>query len=127
MTLDGHVRLMGAITGKLLNDFSGHAHASYRCLACFGRGEASIVAGDESGAVWAWDLLDAKPLQPNPLPKVHHKVITWMEHHQHDRIGAVHYTPHSYACHSTPREAGELLTASADGAVRVWRYPTSES
>ncbi len=58
MTLDGHVRLMDAITGKLLNDFSGHTHASYRCRACFGHGEASIVAGDENGAVWAWDLLD---------------------------------------------------------------------
>lgn len=125
MTLDGHIRLMDAITGKLLNDFTGHAHTSYRCRACFGHGEASIVAGDENGAVWAWDLLDvsppetshapmshllfmqAKPLQPNPPPKVHHKVITWTEHH--------------------PTEAGELITASADGTVKVWRYPASGS
>lgn len=60
MTLDGHVRLMDAITGKLLNDFTGHAHTSYRCRACFGHGEASIIAGDENGAVWAWDLLDVR-------------------------------------------------------------------
>lgn len=58
MTLDGHIRLMDAITGKMLNDFSGHAHASYRCRACFGHGEASVVAGDENGTIWAWDLLD---------------------------------------------------------------------
>jgi mitogen-activated protein kinase organizer 1 len=57
MTLDGHVRLMDAITGKLLNDFSGHTHTSYRCRACFGYGEASVIAGDENGAIWAWDLL----------------------------------------------------------------------
>lgn len=62
MTLDGHIRLMDAITGKLLNDFSGHAHTSYRCRACFGQGEASIIAGDENGAVWAWDLLDVSQL-----------------------------------------------------------------
>ena len=61
MTLDGHIRLMDAITGKLLNDFSGHAHFSYRCRACFGHGEASVVAGDENGAIWAWDLLDVSP------------------------------------------------------------------
>ncbi|KAF8270257.1 nuclear mRNA splicing protein [Lactarius quietus] len=90
----------GRFYRKLLNDFSGHAHTSYRW-------EASIVAGDENGAVWAWDLLDAKPLQPNPPPKIHHKVITWTEHH--------------------PAEAGELITASADGTVKVWRYPASGS
>lgn len=126
MTLDGHIRLMDAIAGKLLNDFSGHAHSSYRCRACFGHSEASVVAGDENGAIWAWDLLDvsyltlmhtsdmylsellltqAKPLQPNPPPKVHHKVVTWTEHH--------------------PTEAGELITASADGTVKVWGYPAS--
>ena len=124
MTLDGHIRLMDAITGKLLNDFSGHVHTSYRCRTCFGHGEASVIAGDESGAIWAWDLLDVslhfyahpcplsehilvqtKPLNPNPPPKVHQKVVTWTEHH--------------------PTEAGELITASADGTVKVWRYPAS--
>jgi mitogen-activated protein kinase organizer 1 len=62
MTLDGHIRLMDAITGKLLNDFSSHVHTSYRCRACFGHGEASVVAGDENGAIWAWDLLDVSSL-----------------------------------------------------------------
>jgi mitogen-activated protein kinase organizer 1 len=56
MTLDGHVRLMDAIT--MLNDFSGHTHTSYRCRACFGYGEASVIAGDENGTICAWDLLD---------------------------------------------------------------------
>jgi len=62
MTLDGHIRLMDAITGKLLNDFSGHFHSSYRCRACFGHSEATVVAGDENGAIWAWDLLDVSSL-----------------------------------------------------------------
>nr|VWO98991.1 Mitochondrial division protein 1 [Ganoderma boninense] len=95
-TLDAHVRLMDMSTGKMLNDFKGHASASYRIRACFGHGEASVVCGDENGKVWAWDLVD-----PNPPPKVHDKVITWIEHH--------------------PIEAGELVTASADGTVKVWR------
>jgi mitogen-activated protein kinase organizer 1 len=68
MTLDGHIRLMDAFTGKVLNDFSGHAHTSYRCRACFGHGEASIVAGDENGAVWAWDLLDVSYTRPSCAP-----------------------------------------------------------
>ena len=62
MTLDGRIRLMDAIAGKLLNEFSGHVHSSYRCRACFGHGEASVVAGDENGAIWAWDILDVSSL-----------------------------------------------------------------
>jgi mitogen-activated protein kinase organizer 1 len=57
-TLDSHVRLFDTATGKLLNGFTGHAHTSYRCRACFGQEEASVVCGDENGQVWAWDLVD---------------------------------------------------------------------
>lgn len=45
-------------SGKLLNDFTGHNHTSYRCRACFGHEEAMVVFGDEDGRVWAWDLVD---------------------------------------------------------------------
>ncbi|KAF8893991.1 nuclear mRNA splicing protein [Infundibulicybe gibba] len=106
-TLDSHIRLMDMSTGKALNTFTGHKNDSYRCRACFGHAEASVICGDEGGMVWAWDLLDAKPLQPNPPPKAHEKVITWTEHH--------------------PTDAGEMLTASADGTVKVWRQPDSGS
>jgi WD40 repeat protein len=57
-TLDARARLMDASTGKLLNEFAGHAHASYQCRAVLGHGEASVILGDEDGRVWAWDLLD---------------------------------------------------------------------
>ncbi|CAA7259063.1 unnamed protein product [Cyclocybe aegerita] len=99
-SLDNHIRLMDASTGKMLNDFIGHVNESYRIRACFGHGEASVICGDEKGQVWAWDLLDAKLLQPNPPPKVHHKLITWTEHH--------------------PTDSGEMITSSADGTVKVW-------
>ncbi|KDQ57746.1 hypothetical protein JAAARDRAFT_130267 [Jaapia argillacea MUCL 33604] len=104
-TLDSHIRLMDATTGKMLNDFTGHSVESYRCRACFGHEEATVICGDEKGAVWAWDLVDAAPLQPNPPPNVHAKVITWTEHH--------------------PTDAGEMITASADGTVKIWRHPNS--
>ncbi|KIK80421.1 hypothetical protein PAXRUDRAFT_238585 [Paxillus rubicundulus Ve08.2h10] len=101
-TLDSHVRLFDTVTGKLLNKFTGHSHESYRARACFGHEDATVVCGDEDGRVWGWDLVDAAVLQPNPPPKVHNKVITWIEHH--------------------PSEAGEMITASADGTVKVWRH-----
>jgi mitogen-activated protein kinase organizer 1 len=110
---------MDMTTGKMLNDFTGHVNSSYRCRACFGQAEASVVCGDEKGMVWAWDLLDVsgqgfvlssfltilfqgKPFQPNPPPKAHDKVITWTEHHPTD---------------------AEMITASGDGTVKVWRHP----
>ncbi|KAJ7591556.1 WD40-repeat-containing domain protein [Mycena floridula] len=104
-TLDSHLRLMDMTSGKMLNDFTGHSNTSYRCRGCFGHGEATVICGDEGGQVWAWDLLDAKLLQPNPPPKIHSKVITWTEHH--------------------PTDAGEMITASADGTCKVWRLPDS--
>jgi len=100
-TLDSHIRLMDLTTGKLLNDFQSHSNDSYRCRACFGHNEASVITGDEKGQVWAWDLMDAKPLAPNPPPTVHEKVITWVEQH--------------------PTAADEFITASADGTVKVWK------
>ncbi|KIK09145.1 hypothetical protein K443DRAFT_671641 [Laccaria amethystina LaAM-08-1] len=102
-TLDNHIRLMDMTNGKMLNEFIGHVNEAYRCRACFGHAEATVVCGDEKGVVWAWDLVDAKVLPPNPPPKAHHKVITWTEHH--------------------PTDAGELVTASADGTAKVWRQP----
>jgi mitogen-activated protein kinase organizer 1 len=61
-SLDGHIRLMDAISGKMLNDFTGHENSSYRCRACFDHEEANIICGDENGQVWVWDLLDVRHL-----------------------------------------------------------------
>ncbi|KXN85324.1 WD repeat domain-containing protein 83 [Leucoagaricus sp. SymC.cos] len=105
-SLDNHIRLMDMSTGKMLNDFTGHTNNSYRCRACFGHAEASVVCGDEKGMIWAWDLLDAKLLDPNPPPKAHSKVITWAEHH--------------------PSDPNEIVTSSADGTAKVWRNPDQE-
>ena len=62
-SIDGHVRLMDMSTGKMLNDFTGHKVEGYRCRACFGHGEASVIAGDENGMIWAWDLLDVSAVR----------------------------------------------------------------
>jgi mitogen-activated protein kinase organizer 1 len=119
-TLDAHARLMDGASGARLADFSGHSNTGYRCRAVFGHAEASVVCGDEDGRVWAWDLLSVRrlpagctsadgthqgaPMEPNPPPRVHDKVITWTEHH--------------------PTDKDEMVTASADGTVKVWRNPS---
>jgi len=57
-TLDNHIRLMDMTNGKMLNEFTGHVNEAYRCRACFGHAEATVICGDEKGVVWAWDLVD---------------------------------------------------------------------
>jgi mitogen-activated protein kinase organizer 1 len=59
---------MDMTTGKLLNDFSAHTNSEYRCRACFGHGEASVICGDEKGMVWAWDLLDVRLIFSSVCP-----------------------------------------------------------
>jgi len=104
-TLDSHIRLMDNASGKMLNEFTGHHNDSYRCRACFDQAEASVICGDENGKIWAWDLLDAKVWSPNPPPQAHQKIITWTEHHPIDN---------------------EMITASADGTVKIWRHPNED-
>lgn len=97
---------MDCVTGQALNTFSGHLNTSYRTRACFAHGEAAVICGDEEGRVWAWDLVNGTPLGADKPPKVHEKVITWTEHH--------------------PLHAGEMVTASADGTVKVWKTPPGD-
>ncbi|KAF8322286.1 nuclear mRNA splicing protein [Clavulina sp. PMI_390] len=104
-TLDSSIRLLDCSNGTVLNTFKSHVNDSYRTRACFGHGEATVVAGDENGQVWCWDLVTGNAVAPNPPPKAHNKVITWTEHH--------------------PTQQDEMITASADGTVKVWKYPSS--
>ncbi|EJT98009.1 nuclear mRNA splicing protein [Dacryopinax primogenitus] len=99
--LDSKVILLDDSAGTALATFTGHRNKEYRSRAAFGHQEASVICGDEDGRIWAWDLLDSKPLGENPPRKVHNKVITWVEQH--------------------PVRAGELVSASGDGTVKVWR------
>lgn len=100
-TLDAKVQLLDRTDGRVLNTFAGHINGAYRTRACFGYAEASIIAGDEDGRIWAWDLVNATVLSPDPPPKVHAKVVTWVE--------------------QRPNDPGQLVSASADGTIKVWR------
>jgi mitogen-activated protein kinase organizer 1 len=82
---------------------------SYRCRGCFGFNEEYVVIGDEDGHIWAWNVVDAKPL-PRSHEKAHEKPITWTE-----------YRPFQ---EDSQDKANEMITASADGLVKVWRDAT---
>ncbi|GAA6031594.1 hypothetical protein JCM8097_006539 [Rhodosporidiobolus ruineniae] len=97
-TLDSIHRLLDLTHGTVIQSFTGHKNTSYRSQSCVGgRGEETVVSGDEEGRVWGWELETGTPLgQPF---KAHEKAILWTAHH--------------------PKEQ-QLVTAGADGAVKVW-------
>ncbi|KAG8900970.1 hypothetical protein FRB99_005660 [Tulasnella sp. 403] len=99
-SLDSTIRLLDRTNGSMLNIYKGHLNENYRSRACFGHGQSTIICGDENGKVWTWDLLTAAVIGPNPPESIHDKVINWVEHH--------------------PSEPGNMLTASADGTVKIW-------
>lgn len=106
-SLDSSLRLMDRSNGKLLATFASPAfkNTSYRSQCAFGYGESTVMAGDESGNLWVWGVIEAKPVIPGGR-KIHSKVITWIEPH--------------------PTKSDELLTASADGTVKVWGYAATD-
>ncbi|GHJ83712.1 hypothetical protein NliqN6_0114 [Naganishia liquefaciens] len=100
-SLDSTVRLLDRTNGQMLATFKDaeFVNNAYRSQIAFGYGEDIVLAGDEQGGLWAWNVIDSKPLEAEPA-KIHSKVITWVETH--------------------PLHGNEMLTASADGTVKVW-------
>ncbi|KAH7108186.1 nuclear mRNA splicing protein [Auriculariales sp. MPI-PUGE-AT-0066] len=87
-TLDSRIRLIDRADGRVLNTFQGMRMAP------------SVIAGDEQGRIWTWDLVDASVMEPNPPPAAHKKVTTWVE--------------------QRPNDPNQMVSASADGSVKVW-------
>lgn len=61
-TLDGRIRLLDRKDGTLLQSFGstkdGYVNQDLRLKACFGQGEAIVIAGSEAdGKVRAWDVV----------------------------------------------------------------------
>ncbi|KAI5450846.1 hypothetical protein NCC49_002587 [Naganishia albida] len=100
-SLDSTIRLMDRTNGQMLATFRDDKfrNTAYRSQVAFGYGEEVVLAGDEQGCLWAWNIIDSKPLTEEPR-RVHDKVITWVQVH--------------------PLHGEELLTASADGTIKVW-------
>ncbi|GAA6003377.1 WD40 repeat domain-containing protein [Rhodotorula paludigena] len=96
-TLDSTHRLLDLSNGTVVQTFSGHKNTSYRSQSCIGAREETVICGDEEGKVWRWDLESGAPIG-SPF-KAHERAILWTAHH--------------------PKEQ-QLVTAGADGSVKVW-------
>ncbi|ORX39326.1 putative nuclear mRNA splicing, via spliceosome-related protein [Kockovaella imperatae] len=100
-SMDGKLRIFDRANGAVLQTFSGHKVGDMRSKAAWGYGEGLVMTGDEEGRLWAYSVLDAKPIESSPKP-IHKRGITWIE--------------------SKPN-GKEMITAGNDGMIKVWAKP----
>ncbi|KAG0151331.1 hypothetical protein CROQUDRAFT_36884 [Cronartium quercuum f. sp. fusiforme G11] len=98
-TLNSNIRLIDRERGEMLQKFTGHRSESYKSHTTLSYDEAQVLAGDEDGLLWAWDLETGKRNMTQSF-EAHKKVITWVE--------------------SDPKNPNRMITASADGSVKIW-------
>ncbi|KAH9445120.1 hypothetical protein MJO28_012792 [Puccinia striiformis f. sp. tritici] len=97
-TLNSTIRLMDRERGEMLQKFTGHRAQNYRSRISMSYDEAQVLAGDEDGLLWAWDLESGKRNAGMSFD-AHQKHVTWVE------------------CHP---KANCFITAAADGLTKLW-------
>lgn len=106
-TLDSTLRLLDNRDGTLLQSYNGHKHQSYRCKATLTNEEDAVISGDEEGNLVGWDMVSSERLSVGPKEgSAHGKPILWVE-----------------ANPDQTSDGPEIVTASADGTVKIWSTP----
>lgn len=80
-----------------MQTFTGHTNLNYRCHSVLNNAEDKVVAGDETGTLHIWDVLSGKQIHKAPA---HEKAVLWTE--------------------CNPAVQGQVVTAGADGMVKLW-------
>ncbi|WFD36042.1 hypothetical protein MCUN1_002913 [Malassezia cuniculi] len=106
-TLDSTARLFDMTNGQELQKFTGLTNTSFRCHSTLADDEATVVAGDEHGHIYAWDLLTARRTE-RLAPDY--------------SAGRKGQTPVAVLWTDANAEQGtkELATASSNGLVHIW-------
>lgn len=118
-TLDSTIRSMDAQTGDMFQAYTGHKNQSYRSKVTFGVKEATVVFGDEDGKVWTWDVETVSRSarahvrqQKTNVQRYQGKTVSTTQAHDRTILWTAHHDTNS-----------QLVTASADGTVKVWGPP----
>ncbi|CBQ71687.1 conserved hypothetical protein [Sporisorium reilianum SRZ2] len=104
-TLDSTLRLLDTRDGALLQSYEGHKHEQYRCRAVLTHDEDAVVVGDEAGALVGWDVVSSERVRVGRAGSVHARAVLWVE--------------------ANPTDGAEMVSAGADGVVKVWSTPTA--
>jgi mitogen-activated protein kinase organizer 1 len=95
--LGGKLRLIDIEGGKLIKEYSGHIHQSYKQESAFEHGDQHIVTASEDGSLCHYHLLSGQVA--GITKNTHFKPIS------------------SLACHPS---MNMIVTASYDGLAKVW-------
>ena len=68
------IKLTDVSSGQLLRTFKGHKHRSYKIEACMTPDDKHIIAGDEAGYIFNWDILTTNITHKTDAP-AHNKGI----------------------------------------------------
>ncbi|PWZ00805.1 WD40 repeat-like protein [Testicularia cyperi] len=112
-TLDSTHRLLDLRDGTLLQKYTGHTQQTYRTRATFTNNEDAVIAGDEHGNLFAWDLVSSERL---PIG------ISSLSFRQAEPHHAQHNAKPILWTETNPDTSAptEFVTAAADGSVKVW-------
>lgn len=94
--LDSRLRLLDVQAGELLASYTGHTHEAVRMGCGFSADDRHVIGCSEDGRVLFWELVEAHLLGGF---QAHDAVVCGLAVHPTDSM---------------------LLTASVDGAVKVW-------
>lgn len=91
------IKLVDLPTGKILNTFTAHKQDKYRLESTLTHDESIVISGSEDSSIYFWDLVSGE-------------IVNKLNGHG----GAVV----SLSAH--PKENKILLSASADGTIKLW-------
>lgn len=91
------IQLMDGPSGNVLNTFKGHKQEKYRLESIFSQDEATVLSGSEDSQIYLWDMLSGQ-------------VVKKLSGHS----GAV------VSLSQHPKINSLLLSASADGTIKLW-------
>lgn len=110
-TLDSTHRLLDLVDGSLLQTWTGHQQTSFRCHSTLTQDEALVLAGDEQGAVHAWDMLSGEN--------------AWKEHPDYSQSLRYQRSPRTpvtvlWTESSPEAHTRQVVSASSCGTVHLW-------
>lgn len=94
---DSSIQLVDGPSGKILNTFRGHQQEKYHVESVFSADESFVVSGSEDSKIYMWDLVSGK-------------IVSSLSNHTGPVV--------SLSMH--PKKNSVLLSASADGTIKLW-------
>jgi mitogen-activated protein kinase organizer 1 len=87
--------------GSHVQSIQGGMNVQYRCKSSLWANDSTVIAGDETGRIAAWDVLNGSEFsQMSSWENAHSRAVLWTK--------------------CTAKDGGRMITTSADGTVKIW-------